>query len=117
MAASATTSPAPTRPARKNRSISTSAASSASSDDAAARSAEAVEHVFQLVGQRRIEQVGRASGVERELHRRRMQEQALEPGLLGEPLVGLAIAVLLVARDRMAEMRRMHADLVRAPGL
>src|SRR3546814_13163003 len=46
-----------------------------------------------------------------------MQEQALEPDLLGQALVDVRIAILVVARDRMAYVLRMHADLVGAAGL
>src|SRR3546814_8545088 len=46
-----------------------------------------------------------------------MQEQALEPDLLAQALVDVRIAILVVARDRMADVLRMHADLVGAAGL
>src|SRR3546814_19099746 len=46
-----------------------------------------------------------------------MQEQALEPDLLAQALVDARIAILGVARDRMAAVLRMHAHLVGAGGL
>src|SRR3546814_16545739 len=46
-----------------------------------------------------------------------MQEQALEPDLLAQALVDVRIAILVVARDRMADVLRVHADLVGAAGL
>src|SRR3546814_4818265 len=79
--------------------------------------AEPVQHHHQLRRQRCVEHVWDAPVVQRELHRRRMQEQALEPDLLAQALVDVRIAILVVARDRMADVLRMHADLVGAAGL
>ena len=45
----------------------------------------------------------------------RVQEHPLQP-LLRELLVPREVAVLVVAGERKAEVREMHADLVRAPG-
>src|SRR3546814_10855272 len=72
--------------------------------------AEPVQHHHQLRRQRCVEHVWDAPVVQRELHRRRMQEQALEPDLLAQALVDARIAILVVARDRMADVLRMHAD-------
>src|SRR3546814_7907594 len=63
--------------------------------------AEPVQHHHQLRCQRCVEHVWDAPVVQRELHRRRMQEQALEPDLLAQALVDVRIAILVVARDRM----------------
>ena len=50
-----------------------------------------------------------------ERHRVRVQEHAPQAEAF-ERRVELLVAVALVARDRVAEMRGMHADLMRAPG-
>src|SRR5262245_61711277 len=73
-----------------------------------------IQHALQVIGQWRTEAV--RAFPDRKLEPRRMQEQALQP-LLAHRAIELAIAVLLVARDRMSDVCRMHADLVRAPGL
>src|SRR3546814_21133663 len=73
--------------------------------------------LFRSRRQRCVEHGWDAPVVQRELHRRRMQEQALEPDLLAQALVDARIAILVVARDRMADVLRMHADLVGAAGL
>jgi hypothetical protein len=50
-----------------------------------------------------------------ELESRRVQEHPLEPALAQRP-VQFEIAVAVVGQHRMADVREMHADLVRAPG-
>src|SRR3546814_9154713 len=56
--------------------------------------AEPIQHRHQLRRQRRVEHVRNAPVVERELHRRRMQEQTLEPDLLAQAPVDVRIAIL-----------------------
>src|SRR3546814_7354495 len=65
--------------------------------------AEPIQHRHQLRRQRRVEHVRNAPVVERELHRRRMQEQTLEPDLLAQAPVDVRSAILVVTRDRMAD--------------
>ena len=61
--------------------------------------------------------VFRAPAIKRELQRCGMQEQPLQTDLFAQPLIDFGVAVLIVAGNRMADMLRVHADLVGAPGL
>src|SRR3954452_12899471 len=45
-----------------------------------------------------------------------VQEHALE-SLLSQTFVSFQIPVLVIARNRKADMRQMHPDLMRTPGL
>src|SRR4051812_1113586 len=70
----------------------------------------------ELHRQRRFESDCRAGN--RMSHRQsaRVEKHALQ-AFARERLVEIEIAVLVVARDGMSEMREMYPDLVRAPGL
>src|SRR5687768_16829848 len=73
--------------------------------------AEALE----LAGQRRLEHQRLPAGGVDESDRRRVQEHALQ-SQLSQPAIELEVPVLVVAQDRMLEVREVHADLVGAPG-
>src|SRR5512140_3571018 len=75
------------------------------------------EHEFlQLGRQRRLQLEPLAASRMHECEFPRMQEHALH-ALFGQALVQLEIAVLVVAHDGKTQMREMHANLMRAPGL
>ncbi len=64
---------------------------------------------------RRAPSIGPSSGCTN-ASRRACRNIRFRP-FLGERLVPREVAVLVVARQRKSEMREVHADLVRAPGL
>src|SRR5258705_12308594 len=76
---------------------------------------EAGKESLQFWGQRRLElEHGPGHGMH-DHGLQRVQEHALQ-SLPGEQLVEREVAVLVISRNRMLEMREMHADLVCAAG-
>ena len=73
-----------------------------------------IEHIRQIRRQRRGKTVRLA--VQLELEARRVQEQSAQAEI-AQRLVEFAQAVLFVAGQRVPGVLRMHADLVRAPGI
>ena len=80
------------------------------------RGIEARDERREVRRQRRLDDDLAAVDRMREADAVRVQEHPLQP-LPRERLVPREIAVLVVAGERKAEVREVHADLVRAPGL